>query len=99
MYVFADVPHLIKLLRNHYVGQGFIFNEKEINKYVMQKSVFFTNQTDLDIAHKISLKNTPQNCLLIQYPKAISRCGTLGKFDSKHCWSGRFSSALDVDYV
>lgn len=25
IYVFADVPHLLKLIRNHFIDRGFIF--------------------------------------------------------------------------
>ena len=32
IYVFADVPHLIKLLRNHFIDQGFLIDEKYVKK-------------------------------------------------------------------
>lgn len=96
IHVFADVPHLIKLLRNHFVDQGFIFNGKEINKHIIEKLIVFTNQTDLNIAHKISMENLNVRGAQRQkvkfatklfshtVSKAISRCGTLGKFDSEN---------------
>lgn len=57
IYVFADVPHLIKLIRNHFVDQGFILNGTEINKHIIEKLIVFTNQIDLNIAHKISMES------------------------------------------
>lgn len=102
IYVFADVPHLIKLLRNLYVDQGFILNGKEINKNIIEKRIVFTTQTDLNIAHfmcniQISLgyngKFKCERSSETKYAtklfsntisKAISRCGTLGKFDSEN---------------
>ncbi|KAI8114822.1 Transposable element P transposase [Lucilia cuprina] len=38
VFVFNDVPHLIKLLRNHFIDSGFIINNKEVKKYVFFKS-------------------------------------------------------------
>jgi hypothetical protein len=32
IFVLADVPHLLKLIRNHYVNQSFIINGKKIKK-------------------------------------------------------------------
>lgn len=56
IHVFADVPHLIKLLRNHFVDQGFTLNGTEINKEIIEKLITFTSSTDLNIAHKISME-------------------------------------------
>lgn len=55
IYVFADVPHLIKLIRNHFIDQGFIYNGKEINKTVIEKLITWASASDLNIAHKITM--------------------------------------------
>lgn len=39
IYVFADVPHLMKLLRNYCVDQGFIVNNTEINKEIIENLI------------------------------------------------------------
>jgi len=38
VFVFADEPHLLKLIRNHYLDKGFKINDKHINKNVMLTS-------------------------------------------------------------
>jgi len=32
IYVFADVPHLIMLARNHFINKGFVLNEDILNQ-------------------------------------------------------------------
>lgn len=53
VFVLADVPHLIKLLRNHFLDQGFFINEKPVNKDIIFKLLSLTS-SDLNITHKIS---------------------------------------------
>jgi len=96
IYVFADVPHLIKLIRNHFLDQGFILNGIEINKDIIEKLIRLTSTTDLNIAHKISMESLHLKGAQRQKVKyatklfshtvsrAISRCGVLGKFDSEN---------------
>lgn len=58
MYVFADVPHLIKLIRNNFVDHGFIIDKKLIEKTIIEELLSKTNSTsELSIAHKISSIN------------------------------------------
>lgn len=96
IYVFADVPHLMKLLRNHFVDKGFMISGKEINKDTIEKLIKLTSTTDLNIAHKISMETLHVKGAQRQKVKyatklfshtisrAISRCGMLGKFDSEN---------------
>lgn len=109
VYVFADVPHLIKLLRNHFVDDGFILNGTEINKAIIEKLIQTTSSTDLNIAHKIS-----QETLNIKGPqrqkvkfatklfshtisRAITRCGMLGEFTDEN-WIECAEFFKDVSY-
>lgn len=91
IFVFADIPHLIKLLRNHYLDQGFIINDFEINKGIIQELLRTTTATgDLNIAHSISMEHLEvkgaqrQKVKLAtklfsnKVSKSIERCGMLG---------------------
>lgn len=96
IHVFADVPHLIKLIRNHFVDHGFILNGKEINKSVIEKLVEITEKHDLSIAYKISKENLNvvgigrQKVKLATklfshtVSKALTRCGALGHFQNEN---------------
>lgn len=53
VYVFADVPHLIKLVRNHLLDQGFDINGKKIDKTCFQ-ILADCSISDLRIAHKLT---------------------------------------------
>lgn len=57
IFVFADVPHLIKLIRNHFLDHGFVYKGKLIEKQIIQKLLSLTDNTDLKITHKISHEN------------------------------------------
>lgn len=90
IYVFADVPHLLKLIRNHFVDEGFILDGKEIGKHIVEAVLDTTSVSDLKISHKMSkekLNVTGAQRQRVKFAaqlfshtisKAISRCGTLG---------------------
>ena len=46
IYVFADIPHLLKLIRNHFVDEGFIINNIEINKTIVESVLETTSTSD-----------------------------------------------------
>lgn len=55
VYVFADVPHLVKLIRNHFVDTGFIINGNPINKDIIEELILHTNKkSELSIAYKVT---------------------------------------------
>lgn len=54
VYVFADVPHLIKLIRNHFIDSGFIINNRLINTDPIKKMLEITDTSDLKISYKIT---------------------------------------------
>lgn len=54
VFVFADVPHLIKLVRNHFLDSGFIWNEKKIDKEPIKEILRKTASSDLRITFNIS---------------------------------------------
>lgn len=53
IHVFLDVPHLIKLLRNHFFDSGIRINGKFITSAAL-KRLLQINSGDLKIAHKLS---------------------------------------------
>ncbi|CAD7092701.1 unnamed protein product [Hermetia illucens] len=89
IFVFADVPHLIKLLRNHFIDQGFELQCNTITKDLVQKLLCLTSE-ELSITHKISSGNLNLRGAERQKVKlatklfshtvsmALSRAGTLG---------------------
>lgn len=97
IYVVADVPHLLKLVRNHFVDNGFVVNSKEINKNVIEELITRTNDvSDLSIAFKISAENLNVKAAKRQkvtlaaklfshtVSRAIFRCGSLGELKSSN---------------
>lgn len=90
VFVLADVPHLIKLIRNNFVDHGFSINNKLIKKDIIEQAINATSASDLKITHKITLEQLnvagPQRQKVKYATKlfshtissAISRCGTLG---------------------
>lgn len=56
IFVFNDVPHLIKLLRNHFIDSGFIIDNKEVKKDIIL-NLLSLQSNDLKITHKISAQN------------------------------------------
>lgn len=59
IYVFADVPHLLKLIRNNFVdSDGFVIDDRLIHKGIIEELVSQTNdKSDLSVAYKISASN------------------------------------------
>lgn len=53
IYVFADVPHLLKLLRNHLLDNSFTNNGIKIDKTCLER-LLQASQSDIKIAFKIS---------------------------------------------
>ncbi|CAI6358447.1 unnamed protein product [Macrosiphum euphorbiae] len=54
IYMFADVPHLMKLVRNHFIDSGFVLpNNKYIGKQVIQEVVSL-NKVDLSCVYKVT---------------------------------------------
>lgn len=54
VYIFADAPHLIKLLRNHFLDHGYLLNGKIIDSKSVVELLQKTQHLDLNIAHKLN---------------------------------------------
>lgn len=96
IYMLADVPHLLKLIRNNFCDYGFILaSGAEINKHVVEELLSKTNaKSDLSIAYKIStdtIRHKGPNRQKVKFAaklfshtvsKAIFRAGSLGELQS-----------------
>lgn len=95
IHVFADTPHLIKLLRNHFVDEGFYLHGVELQKNLIEQLIKITGSSDLNIAHKVSMETLHVKGAQRQKVKhatklfshtisrAITRCGVHGMFNSE----------------
>ena len=54
IYVFADVPHLLKLIRNHFLDHGFIFENSTLTKSAVEQFLALGETSDLKMGHKIT---------------------------------------------
>nr|AAK08181.1 putative transposase [Drosophila helvetica] len=52
--VFPDTPHLIKLVRNHYVDSGLTLYGKKLTKTTVQQTLNYCAKSDVSILFKIS---------------------------------------------
>jgi hypothetical protein len=99
IFVLADVPHLLKLIQNHYVNQSFIINGKKINKSIVEAVLDATSVSDLKITHKMTKEKLNVGGAQRQrvkfasklfshtISKAISRCDTLRHLSQDMNWS------------
>lgn len=89
IFVFYDAPHLLKLVRNHFLDHGFTINGKTFSKACIEK-LLSTSNTEITFANKISQyhldvqgnerqKVKPAAQLLSNtVAKAIEYCGSNG---------------------
>lgn len=50
IFVFADAPHLLKLIRNHFIDTGFIINEKLIDTKPLREMLPLINKSEIKIS-------------------------------------------------
>jgi hypothetical protein len=65
--VFADVLHLLKLIRNHFIDQGFTIDGKYINKAGIEELIAASSDNNVNtreqtLESKIGGSNFIQNC-------------------------------------
>lgn len=53
IFVFSDVPHLIKLLRNHFLDDGLHYKNKILKKFIVEELLTYCN-SDLNITKSLS---------------------------------------------
>jgi len=97
IFVFADAPHLIKLLRNNFIDSGFLINGKMLMKKILEELVAL-NSNDLKIAFNLNEKHLDvkghqrQNVKLAaqvfsrRNALAIEYCGKKGFFSQNSYW-------------
>ncbi|KAH8277175.1 hypothetical protein KR026_006683, partial [Drosophila bipectinata] len=54
VFVFSDTPHLMKLIRNHYIGSGLNINGKKLTKSTIQQTIRYCAQSDVSILFKVT---------------------------------------------
>lgn len=54
VYVFSDTPHLIKLLRNHFLDSGILLNNNLLTKKPLEEVLSNQSTSDLKIAHRLT---------------------------------------------
>lgn len=58
IHVFADVPHLLKLIRNHFIDRGFVFpNNTYIGRQIIEEYLSTTKDSDFKLAYKVTEKH------------------------------------------
>lgn len=97
IFVFADVPHLIKLLRNHFFDSGFEINGQLYTKRLLEE-LLALNSRDLKIAFNLTQKhldvrNQQQQSVKLaaqifsrRNALAIKYCGEHGFFSEDQTW-------------
>lgn len=96
VFVFADAPHLLKLLRNHFLDKGFIWKGKIVDKEILFK-LLSINAGDLKISHKITTYHL--NVQGSERQKVLPAAQVLSNtIASAIEWCGRKSYLLDLPY-
>nr|AAK54378.1 repressor [Drosophila subsilvestris] len=54
IFVFSDTPHLVKLIRNHYVDSGLVINGNRLTKTTVQQTISHCAKSDESILFKIT---------------------------------------------
>jgi len=58
VHVFADVPHLLKLARNHFIDKGFDFPENVyVGKNVLEEYLKISKKSEFELAYRFSEKH------------------------------------------
>lgn len=57
VHVFADAPHLIKLIRNNFLDHGFVLSGDRFAHYGSVRELIMKSKSDLQTAHKLSEKH------------------------------------------
>lgn len=58
VFVFADMPHMVKLLRNHFLDTGFDYKDQKFRVRPVRR-LLNAQQVDVRIAHKLSAQHFP----------------------------------------
>lgn len=62
IYCFADTPHVIKSLRNHFIDKGFIVDGKEVTSASVRR-LLSCQSVDIGVAYRLTEKHFPQEGL------------------------------------
>ncbi|KAH8346927.1 hypothetical protein KR059_002985, partial [Drosophila kikkawai] len=102
VFVFSDTPHLVKLIRNHYIGSGLNINGKKLTKATIQQTIRYCGQSDVSILFKVTDSHINVQSLAKQKVKlatqlfshttasCIKRCYALGNVIENPCETADF---------
>lgn len=57
VFAFADAPHLLKLIRNHFIDKGFVINNHMLSCSTIESLLKYTYVADTSITFKLSDEN------------------------------------------
>ena len=97
VFCFSDGPHLLKLLRNHYLESGFVINNTQFNTKVMErmlsinnkdlKAMFKVTEAHIKVSGQSRQKVSTAAKLLSQTTaRAIGWCGEQGFQFNEEAW-------------
>lgn len=61
IFTFADTPHSLKLLRNHYLESGLIYKAEIVTNKTIVDLLNHTSSSDVSIAHKVTIEHWTVN--------------------------------------
>lgn len=62
IFAFADVPHLIKLIRNHFLDTGSLVNNQLLTSRTISDLLKYTSTSDASITFKLSTEHFTVKC-------------------------------------
>lgn len=100
IYVFADVPHLLKLARNHFVEKGLVVcGNEHITKSCLEQ-LLQKQKTDLKIAFKLTSEHlfpkNKQNVKLASQLFSNSNANALRFYGGKGLINGNWKETADI---
>ena len=54
IFTFADAPHLLKLIRNHFINTGLVFNNGSITSRTLEELLKYMSDSDVSITFKLT---------------------------------------------
>lgn len=100
VFVFADVPHMLKLARNHFVDKGFVVCGNEHITIACLEDLLNKQKCDLKVAFKLSKEHiyvkNKQNVKLAAQRFSNSTANALRFYGKKGFLSGNWKDTADI---
>lgn len=107
VFVFSDTPHLVKLIRNHYITSGLNINGTNLTKTTIQQTIRYCAKSDVSVLYKITDNHINVGSLAKQKVKlatqlfshttasSIRRCYALGNDVENPCETADFFNLVN----